>query len=132
MNYKLHRDTMSDFVEFMKSIRGSFYNAAYITCNDCPNKDDCKTNDFIFTPGYMGKPLILHQSDVILLAHDIEPNLYRFILKSRDFIDFYGYYICWESSSDKECPLPKLALKIEREVVSNSDNKFLKIGKTKE
>jgi len=120
MNFKLHRDTMNDLLDFMKAVRGSFYNAAYISCNRCPNKDKCNTQDFIFAPAYQGKPVLIKRLDVISLVHDIEPEQYSFIIDSQKFMDFYDFYISWSFFSDKECPLPQLALNIEREVVSKS------------
>lgn len=131
MIFKIKRDAMGDLLNFMKSVRGSIYNAGFISCKDCP-KSDCQTRDFAFAPDSFGKPILIKRFDIISLANDLEPELYKFIAKSQDFIEFYSESIMWNTQSNDECPLLKLSLQIDRESVSNSDNKFLKIGKAKE
>ncbi len=131
MIFKIERDVMDDLMDFMKSVHGSVRNAAFISCDDCP-KSDCKTRDFVFAPDSFWRPIIIRRFDIISLANDLEPELYRFIAKSRDFIEFYGTSIMWNTQSNDECPLLKLSLQIDREVVSNSDKKFMKIGKMNE
>ena len=118
---------MGDLIDFMKSVRGSFYNAGFISCNDCPKK--CKVRDFIFAPDANGRPIIIKRADAISIANDIEPTLYKFIAESRKFIDFYGLYFMWESDSDDECPLLRLSLPVEKDNVSNSDKNIEKSGK---
>lgn len=128
MKYSLDKKAMGDLLDFMKSVKGSICNAGFISCTDCPNSD-CRTRDFVFAPDFTGKPILIKRFDVISIANDLEPNLYRFIADSQKFIDFYGESITWGTASDKECPLLKMAIQIDKENVSNSDKKFLKTGK---
>lgn len=130
MIFKIKREAMGDLLDFMKSIRGSIYNAGFISCKDCP-KSDCTTRDFAFAPDSFGKPILIKRHDIISLTNDIEPELYKFIAKSQDFIEFYGESIMWNTRSNDECPLLKLSLQIDRESVSNSDKNHPEICKAK-